>query len=175
MIEGKKIILQSLSEDDLPYLIDIHNNAEIKKMAMFHPFPVTAANDQIWLKAISNDTSNKSVYFSIREKKANSFAGYVSLQGINWINRNCYFGIVVASKFQAQGIGSEVTALVLDYAVNKLNLIKVQLEVIADNNIAIDLYKKLGFEIEGILKKHFFYDGNYYDVHLMAYFHNHKL
>ncbi|HEU12758.1 MAG TPA: GNAT family N-acetyltransferase, partial [Euryarchaeota archaeon] len=44
------------------------------------------------------------------------------------------------------------------------------LEVFSTNVNAIELYKKLGFEIEGIRKKQFKIEGNYVDDVLMAKF-----
>ncbi len=169
MITGEKVILRALNKEDISKILEIHNNLEIKKSAMFHPFPVSIEQDIEWFEKISEDKSNKFVYFSIIEKESNDFAGYTSLRNINWINRNCYFGITILPSMQGKGFGKEATSLMIDFAFNKLNLHKILLEVISDNKKAIELYKKLGFLEEGILKEQFYFDGIYHDVVLMAY------
>jgi len=169
MIIGEKVILRAINKEDIPKLLEIHNNLEIKKQAMFHPFPISLEQDIEWLENINKDKSNRAVYFAIEDKKSNSFAGYTSLKNINWINRNCYFGISLLPEMQGKGLGKETTKLVIEYAIKKLNLHKIQLEVIGDNKRAIELYKSLGFVEEGILKQQFYFDGLYFDVIVMGY------
>ena len=56
----------------------------------------------------------------------------------------------------------------LDLADNWLNLERLELEVYADNEAAISLYKRFGFEHEGTLRKHAFRDGVYVDSIMMG-------
>jgi putative acetyltransferase len=49
-----------------------------------------------------------------------------------------------------------------------LNLSRLELTVYTDNEPALRLYKKLGFEIEGTHRKYAFRDGAYVDAHAMA-------
>jgi ribosomal protein S18 acetylase RimI-like enzyme len=46
---------------------------------------------------------------------------------------------------------------------------RISLEVVADNECAVHLYKKLGFKVEGVLKDAYYgEDGNYQDELAMA-------
>jgi len=174
MIIGKRVILRAIKREDIPKLLEIHNNFEIKKQAMFHPFLISQEQDIEWLENINKDTSNRAVYFAIEEKKTHNFAGYASLRNIDWVNRNCYFGISLLPDMQGKGLGKEATKHIIEYAIKKLNLHKIQLEVIADNKRAIELYKNLGFIEEGILKQQFYFDGIYFDVIVMGYIRDKK-
>jgi len=60
--------------------------------------------------------------------------------------------------------------LLTTYAFQTLNLQKILLEVLTENSPALKLYLKLGFEIEGTLKKQFYIDGNYKDVYILSLF-----
>jgi putative acetyltransferase len=53
-----------------------------------------------------------------------------------------------------------------------LNLYKIKLEVVVDNNGAINLYKKNGFKIVGTMKKDRYINGEYVDVHIMERYNN---
>lgn len=170
MIVGKKVILRAVKKEDVSKLLEIHNDLEIKKQAMFHPFPITYEQDINWIENINHGTNNKSVYFAIEEKETNLFAGYTSLRNINWVNQNCYFGIVILPEMQGKGLGKEATKLIIDYGIKNLNMSKVQLEVITDNQNAIKLYKELGFVEEGTLRQQYYFEGFYFNVLLMAYF-----
>ena len=56
----------------------------------------------------------------------------------------------------------------MDLADNWLNLQRLELTVFTDNEPAVRLYKKSGFEIEGTLRRHIFRAGKYVDVYSMA-------
>ena len=56
----------------------------------------------------------------------------------------------------------------LDLADNWLMLVRVELEVYADNERAIHLYEKLGFEQEGLLRMTTVRNGRYVDEYKMA-------
>jgi len=74
----------------------------------------------------------------------------------------------VAGAWQRQGIGSRLLAAVLEVADNWMNLRRVELTVYADNQAAIGLYRKFGFETEGQLRDYAVRDGGYVDVLSMA-------
>jgi putative acetyltransferase len=79
-----------------------------------------------------------------------------------------YVGLAVHDKWQSKGIGTALMEALIDLAENWLNLTRLELTVFVDNEAAIKLYKKLGFEIEGTHRKFAFRDGEYADGHTMA-------
>jgi len=76
-------------------------------------------------------------------------------------------GIAVHDKYQNKGVGTALLRHLLSIAKMK-KLRKVWLEVFANNNIAIHIYKKVGFQIEGKLIKERFINGKYRDEYRMA-------
>lgn len=77
-------------------------------------------------------------------------------------------GISVHIEWQGKGVGAALMQAGLDLADNWLNLTRVELEVYADNESAIKLYERCGFELEGTLRQHAFRDGRYVDSLMMA-------
>jgi putative acetyltransferase len=77
-------------------------------------------------------------------------------------------GMMVHDQFQGQGIGRRLLAALLDIADNYLGLVRVELEVFADNTRAIGLYERLGFEHEGRKRKAVWRHGEHQDVLVMA-------
>ena len=72
-------------------------------------------------------------------------------------------------EYRGQGLGSKLLASVLEHA-KKFGLEKVELHVYTSNISAIALYKKFGFEEEGLIKKYRKLDGKYFDSLAMGKF-----
>lgn len=74
------------------------------------------------------------------------------------------FGIVIAKKFRAQGVGKQISLVALEAAQTGIPGLKIiELEVFGDNAPAIALYKKLGFKQYGRLPKGLLYKAKYMD------------
>ena len=64
-------------------------------------------------------------------------------------------GLFVHADYQGRGVGTTLMETLLDLADHWLMLVRVELEVFADNERAIRLYEKLGFEkdyVAGVLE-----------------------
>jgi putative acetyltransferase len=79
-----------------------------------------------------------------------------------------HIGMSVDEAYQGMGVGSALMAAVLDLADNWLGLRRLQLEVYADNDRAIRLYRKGGFETEGTMRSYVFRDGRFVDTLVMG-------
>lgn len=77
-------------------------------------------------------------------------------------------GIAVHEEWQHQGIGSALMAALINLADDWLNLTRLELEVFVDNQAAIRLYERAGFETEGRLRQYAFRQGHFADVLSMA-------
>lgn len=77
-------------------------------------------------------------------------------------------GMAVRDDWHGRGAGTALMVACINLADNWLNLRRVELEVYADNEPALRLYKKFGFEIEGRLVDYAFRDGEYVDAYVMA-------
>ncbi len=67
-----------------------------------------------------------------------------------------------------QGVGRALMEAALDLADNWLDLRRLSLVVFDDNPVAIELYRRLGFVVEGTLKAYGYKRGRYVDALLMA-------
>ncbi|MGQ4914266.1 MAG: GNAT family N-acetyltransferase [Candidatus Asgardarchaeia archaeon] len=77
--------------------------------------------------------------------------------------------IVVRDDFQSVGLGTQMTQFMIDYA-RARGLKKLILRVYADNERAYHMYRKLGFEIEGVFLKEAFVAGKYRTIYRMCKF-----
>lgn len=77
-------------------------------------------------------------------------------------------GMSVHDDWQGQGVGSALMEAAVDLADGWLNLSRLALSVFVDNEPGIRLYKKFGFEVEGVMKQAMFRNGRYVDIYMMA-------
>ncbi len=77
-------------------------------------------------------------------------------------------GLMVHSDYQGRGVGTALMASGVDLAENWLACTRMELEVFTDNDPALKLYQKFGFEIEGTLREFALREGQFADVYLMA-------
>ena len=80
-------------------------------------------------------------------------------------------GIAVAAQAQGQGVGSALMQAMCDYADRWAGALRLELSVYTDNAVALRLYRKFGFVIEGTMRGYSLRDGRYADTHAMARFH----
>jgi putative acetyltransferase len=77
-------------------------------------------------------------------------------------------GMGVHDDWHGKGIGTALMSACVEMADKWLNLTRLELEVYTDNEHAIRLYERFGFEREGTLRQYAFRDGRYVDSYLMA-------
>ena len=84
------------------------------------------------------------------------------------VNHRGEIGMMVRDDWRGKGVGAALMRAVIDLANKWLNLTRIELTVFTDNEAAIALYRKFGFEVEGTLRKYAFCDGNFVDAYAMA-------
>lgn len=80
-------------------------------------------------------------------------------------------GIGIADAFTGRGIGSALITELLKLADGWLHVLRIELTVFTDNQNAVALYRKFGFEIEGTHRAYAMRDGALVDVYAMARLH----
>ncbi|MEW6366734.1 MAG: GNAT family protein [Acidobacteriota bacterium] len=125
------------------------------------------SEEEVSDKFLSKPSELKSIHFMILSNGVP--AGVVSLKNLHFVNRRAEMSIFIGEdEHRGKGIGKAATVEALRFAFRQLNLHKVALEVYDFNTRAIELYKRLGFKIEGVLRSHSFKNGRYRDLVLMG-------
>lgn len=125
----------------------------------------TVKKEKEFLQNIQSSILEKIFLFEIENK----IVGMCSIEGINKIRikHRVDLAITVLKNYWGNKIGEKLIDYAIDYC--KSNSIKkIELTVRIDNERALKLYKKFGFEIEGEIKKFIYLDGNYYNCYFMG-------
>lgn len=167
---GEKTYLRAISladatEDYLSWV----NDPEVTKGLVTGVYPSNMEDLRQYISAVSADKGAHML--AICDKESEKHIGNIKLDRIDPIGRTGELGIMIGdSSFWGKGIGTEACKLLLNYAFDELNLRKVALTVFDNNPGAIRLYEKIGFKVEGRLRKHVFADGEFYDKLWMGIF-----
>ncbi|MEY8748726.1 N-acetyltransferase family protein [Bacillales bacterium AN1005] len=98
--------------------------------------------------------------------------GYARCEGVD-LQRFAHkveFGVCVAREFWGYGIGKKLLEMSIHWA-DTTGVGKMTLNVLGTNDKAVELYKKVGFEVEGIMRRDRLHaDGKFYDTILMGRF-----
>ena len=77
-------------------------------------------------------------------------------------------GLAIPVPWQGKGVGTTLMRTLCEFADGWLNVIRLELTVFTDNERAIKLYRKFGFEIEGTHRAYGLRAGRYVDTYSMA-------
>ena len=107
--------------------------------------------------------------FGIALKKDDRLIGNTAFHAVHTKDRNAGFGILIGDKTEwDRGYGTEATALMVEYGFRTLNLNRIWLHVYEYNARGQRAYEKVGFRVEGTLRKHCYREGTYWDVIVMG-------
>ncbi len=169
MKNGKKVSFRPKQSGDTEMLWEMFSTLSEKSLSNLAP-PFTRERIEEWTSNIDYDK----VLTIVAVMDKNSEQRIVGSASLSFNQREVFrhtaeLGIAVHDSCQSMGIGSAMLKHLIDIAKMK-KLTKVYLNVDADNDRAIHIYKKAGFEIEGKLRNEKYYKGQYSDEYRMAIF-----
>ncbi|MGG3574832.1 GNAT family N-acetyltransferase [Bacillus gobiensis] len=166
-----RYIVRSAIEKDAKKLADVRLQIDGETENLDREKGEAYIDETGFKKIIKNDTESINNLFLVAEVDER-IVGFSRCEG-NRLKRTSHkveFGICVLKEFWGYGIGKKLLKESVHWA-DSNGIKKITLNVIETNNKAIMLYKKYGFEVEGILKKEkILSDGKYYNTILMGRF-----
>lgn len=126
-------------------------------------------DEQAFQRLIQNDRETGNHLFLVATVQ-DRIVGFSRCEG-SPLSRKAHvveFGVGVLEEYWGLGLGSALLQASIDWA-EQTGLVKMSLSVLETNQKAVSLYKRYGFEVEGVLRKDKrLADGSYYDTLLMG-------
>lgn len=120
---------------------------------------------------INNVIEKKIFCWAIHLINTKKHIGNIKIDPIIPVHKVGSYGILMGDKTEwNKGYAKEASIAVIKFCFEEIGIRKITLEVTSKNKAAYHLYKKIGFESEGKRKFQEYYDGVYYDSHVMAIF-----
>lgn len=136
MKSQEKIIFRSIKKNDVDQLYELLNSLPDKAKSFFHPHKF----DKEVIRDICNHKKDHYFVLLINDK----IIGYSFLRLFGY--KIPSFGCCIRYEYWGNGYGEMITEKTID-AAKKIGYTKVILKVYKKNNVAFNLYKKIGFKV----------------------------
>jgi L-phenylalanine/L-methionine N-acetyltransferase len=158
------ITIRRAEPDDYELVCEVFADESAYSGTLQTPFP---SKDR-WRKMLADNTEADYLLLAFVD---GAVAGHAGLHPWGKSPRRAHvrgLGMAVQGRYQGQGVGTALMQALMDLADKWLPVTRIELTVFADNERAVKLYRKFGFEIEGTHKAYALRDGKYVDTYAMA-------
>lgn len=153
----------TLSSDESEFVRNCRNHDEIRKW-MYSDSIIPLWDHINFINSLKEN--NKNYYWLVKMEE--EYIGVISLNRIDFQNRNAYLGIYANPFSILRGKGELLIKCIKKLAFNYANLHTLKIEVMDINDKATNFYKKAGFMEEGRLKEFVFRNGKWHDMIIMG-------
>lgn len=165
MKNNQQVSIREATKEDAKAIIDFYNivGAETTYLSFGEgEYKVNLEHQENMIESTNSSNNNFMILATINEE----------IIGIGTISSNQkkkgkhvgILGIVISDKYCNLGLGKIMMDSLIDWCKNNGITTKISLTVREDNPRAIALYKKCGFEVEGILKNETYIDGEFFNI-----------
>ncbi|MGW3518412.1 GNAT family N-acetyltransferase [Streptomyces hydrogenans] len=164
-LTGDLVVLRPVTEDDVPALLPLFEDAEVARLTGSH-----TRFDEPALRAWygSRGAADDRLDLAVVERATGRVVGEAVLNEWDPGNESCAFRITLGPGAAGRGLGTEATRLIVGHAFGALGLYRVWLEVYAFNPRARRAYEKAGFTAEGVLRGALLWEGERVDATVMS-------
>lgn len=139
------------------------NDQEVVAFNSHGRFPQTVQTLRAYVESTLVTTNQ--IILAIFDKQNQLHIGNISLQQINWVDRQAEIAFLLGEKaYWGKGTMHEVGLKMIEHAFKSLNLHRIHCGTSSANIGMQKLALKLGMQQEGIRKDAIFNDGRYYDI-----------
>jgi UDP-4-amino-4,6-dideoxy-N-acetyl-beta-L-altrosamine N-acetyltransferase len=163
MLKHGEYSLRAIEQDDLEWIKTLRTDPSTQQYLGKFTF-LNNRQQQSWWESVSSNDNQLYLVFNFKDTPI----GIIRLTDIDWKNRSVCVGGDLKPDYRGQGHGTEMFIMIFDLCFKKWNLHRVWLLVMENNEVAINLYKKMGFKEEGKYREAIFRNGKYYDYILMG-------
>ena len=172
-LKGNTIYLRALEPEDLEFVYAIENNESVWEVSNTQT-PYSRFLIRQYLENAHQDIYEaKQLRMAICLKNSFEAIGLIDLFDFDPKNNRAGVGILISNESNRnKGVGSEVLALIINYAFEQLQLHQLYANIGSDNEISLQLFTKFGFQKIGTKKDWIKVNNNYKDELLFQLINN---
>jgi putative acetyltransferase len=161
-----EVVIRRAEPSDAEGVAALFRSREAALGTLQNPYPSVAS----WTDRMNRNATRS---YSLIALADGEIIGHADLNGNENVRRAhaWHLGISVRDEWQGRGVGTRLMEALIELADNWLGAIRIELTVYCDNEPALSLYRKFGFEMEGTHRAFALRDGAYVDSYAMARLH----
>ena len=163
MWEGQRVRLRALEPSDWEVVFDWNQDDEGARRAHLVPFPQSREAVRRWAEDEATYRPQNDAFRWAIESAAGELVGTISSHSCDRRVGSFGYGLYVREQDRGQGYASEAILLLLRYFFQELRYQKVTVHVYSFNEPSLRLHEKLGFQVEGRLRRMVFTRGQHFD------------
>lgn len=148
---GKNINLRALEPEDLNFLFSTENDESFWEVSSTQA-PFSKYILQKYIENAHQDIYEAKQFRFVICNTKNTPVGMIDLFDFNPQHKRVGVGILIKSKYQGKGYGTEALEMVIDYAFTYLNVHQIFANITSNNLKSISIFEKLNFLKVGIKK-----------------------
>jgi RimJ/RimL family protein N-acetyltransferase len=160
MLEGRTVVLAPLDPSEISdeYVGWFNDPETFRYLGSKFPQTPTAIRQYV------ENVKPPNLICKILLKDGPRHVGNISLYNFSAVHRRMELGIVIgAPEARGKGAGHEACSLIIQHALDHLNLHKVTAGTVVENVGMKKVFLDLGFTVEGTLAEHYYLEGRYHD------------
>lgn len=167
MVKLENIGIRAIEIEDLTLIQKWRNDEKLRRyFREYREFSLTQKKD--WYFKMVND--NRFEMFVIVDLNEDEVIGVTGITYIDWPNKHgdVHFYIGKNSEWIDDIFSPVAIKLILNYGFKILNLNKLWAEIYEIDNKKLKFFKSIGFQVDATLREHYFYNGKYYNSHILS-------
>jgi putative acetyltransferase len=158
------IHLRAIAPADAPALAELHRNESV----IWGTLQLPTISVDAWRRRLVAGENTRSLLLLAEVGGRPAAAGGIHGFANPRLRHRVHLGMGVAPEFQGMGVGRRLLDGLLDEARSGFGASRIELEVYPDNERAVRLYERAGFEVEGVRRAAVFRDGTHVDTQVMS-------
>ena len=161
-METERLVLREIGEDDAEWYLSHFSKTEIVDATGFEaPADLAAARKEMEEFIIGLRSKGQGVRWGICLKGGTELIGSAGFYKWEKEHNRAEIGYDLDPGFWGEGIMSEALGAVISYGFEEMGLNRITLLAFEFNERSAALARKLGFKLEGVLRKNSFWKGEY--------------
>ncbi len=164
VIQFENYQIRNIKGDDVNSLVKYANNYAVSRFLRDgFPFPYTQEDAERWINFVNNDSTN--LAFAIADKK--ELIGGIGAMPNQDVNRfTSEIGYWLAEPLWNKGIITKAVRIFCNYLFTNFNFNHLTASIFEGNDASIRVVQKVGFVLEGVLRKNVFKENRFLDQYI---------
>ncbi len=161
--QNSQVKLRAVEPADAEFFFEWNQDGEMTAYMHFLWPPTSLESSRRWAEEEARRRLTDDTLFLVIENREGKRVGMISTHECDRRTGAFRYGIAVRREHQRRGYASAAILLLLRYFFEELRYQKVTVNVHANNPASIRLHERLGFQLEGRLRRMVFSGGQYWD------------